>query len=139
MFPRNFELPLPISIQEYVRRNFIWAADKETFGELDYWTSLADDLLREPSTEHAVVGDCDDFAITCLDLCVRDGVPDADLRIYTCWTETDTYHCVSSVMFEGEEWLFDNRQRTGMYRKNVPYTWHKVMHLAEKGTWRVAE
>jgi predicted transglutaminase-like cysteine proteinase len=116
-----------------VRDVFIWTADKEVFGKPEHWESLAH-LIHAGA--HQAKGDCDDFALTCLELLAEAGAPTDTLRIILCWTETDDYHCVAGVDHESGTWILDNRQRRVLDFPDLRgYRWEKSMRLSDAGNW----
>ena len=113
-----------------VHRLFSWAPDDETFGEPEHWSSFADKVEQSKHFR----GDCDNFALTVIDLLLRRGVKPENCRLALCWTETNEYHAVAIV----HGWLLDNRMRTLRPWATVPYRWHKSMRMDEPGVWRDA-
>ena len=118
----------PEKIHAKVLRLFTWAPDQETFDRFEYWSSFADDVEQgKPFT-----GDCDNFALTCAELLVREGYDKEDVRLVTCWVETGGYHIVCTH----KGYVLDNRQRNIMHWGQMPYKWDKAMVLSEPGVWR---
>ena len=113
-----------------VRGLFIWQSDQETFGVPEYWSSFADDVEQGKVFR----GDCDNFALTCGELLVRQGVARNLLRVALCWTETGEYHAVCIA----DDWCLDNRQRAVWHWSRLPYKWDRSMRLDEPGVWRSA-
>lgn len=118
------------SIHHRVLRLFTWAPDKETFGTPEHWQSFADDV----ETGKAFHGDCDNFALTCAELCHRAGYAPEDIQLGLCRTETGEMHLVAIV---GPDCL-DNRRRWVVPWRRIPYQWIRTMRMSEIGTWRVA-
>ncbi len=118
----------PEQIHAKVLRLFTWAPDQETFGRFDYWSSFADDVEQNKPFR----GDCDNFALTCAELLVRQGYDKEDVRLVACWVETNEYHLVCTH----KGYVLDNRQRHIMHWGMVPYRWDKAMVLSEVGVWR---
>ena len=115
-------------IHAKVLRLFSYAADKETFGYTDYWSSFATHVeAGQPFT-----GDCDNFAMTCAELAVRNGYAPSKVLLALCWTEEDVYHAVCIV---GNR-LLDNRYSRPFDWRRAPYRWDRAMRLSEPGVWR---
>lgn len=115
-------------IHRKVLRLFRWAPDQETFDRWEYWSSFADDV----QTDKPFVGDCDNFALTCAEVLLREGYDAEDVRLALCWTETGEYHAV--CVCKGI--VLDNRRRFTVHWGKLPYKWDKGMRLSEPGTWR---
>lgn len=113
-------------------RHHIWQADQKTFKVPEFWSSLADEV----ELGEIFYGDCDNFALTSVDLCLRQGIDPSKLWIATCWTELPTreYHAVGGV----GNIVLDNRQRRLLQVNDLGYKWHRAMRLDEKGVWRAA-
>jgi predicted transglutaminase-like cysteine proteinase len=126
-------MPIVEEVFDRVRRAFIWTPDKENFGQDDYWTSLKAALN---AGETVIRGDCDDFAMTCLDLLLDAGEPRHAMRMMLCWVETGEYHAVSGIDVDDTTMIFDCRQRRVMDFRSLPYRWDRGMRLSEAPTWR---
>lgn len=115
------------AVFDKTHRLFVWKADEDVYGTPEHWTSHADAVERE----EIFFDDCDGFAMTCVELLLREGINPEDMRLVTCWTETNEYHAVAIV----HGWLLDNRMRRMYPWPAVPYKWHKSMKMSAPGLW----
>lgn len=115
------------AVFDKTHRLFVWKADEEVYGTPEHWTSHADAVERE----ELFFDDCDGFAMTVIELCIRMGIKPENCRLALCWTETNEYHAVAIV----HDWLLDNRMRTLRPWVTVPYRWHKSMKMSAPGLW----
>jgi len=69
--------------------------------------------------------DCDSFATAKFLKLTELGWPLSALRLATCWTETDVYHCVLLVDMDGQTYVMDNRYPLPMEYQLLRYVWHK--------------
>lgn len=108
---------------------FTWKSDQENFGRFEYWRSFADHVERsEPFT-----GDCDNFALTCAELLMRNGYEKDQISIAVCQTETGGWHLVTLY----GNLVFDNRYNSIMELESLPhYTWDKYMNMSDIGVWK---
>lgn len=92
-----------------VRDCFIWQSDKDTYGIAEYWNDFAENVLTGKVTS----GDCEDFALTCLIVGIREhGFAPEKCRIARVLTEIGNRnlpfdHAVA--IYDGQ--VLDNRQR----------------------------
>ena len=125
------EFPLIRAVFREVHSHFVYAFDQDVWGIPERWDSFADEVERGETFK----GDCEDFAMTAIELLLRKGIKPEACRLATCWTETNEYHGVGIV----HGWLIDNRMRTLRPWSSVPgYRWHKSMRMDEPGVWRDA-
>ena len=125
-----------------VHRHFLYTYDHDQWEVPERWDSHPDEVERGEIFR----GDCEDFALTTVELLLRRGIPKEACRLATCWTELDEYHAVAVVEDErGVGWLIDNRMRTLRPWASVPgYRWHKSMRMdsiqpgKRFGEWRDA-
>jgi predicted transglutaminase-like cysteine proteinase len=124
------ELPLIRAVFREVHHHFVYAFDDDVWQKPERWDSFADEVERG----EVFRGDCEDFAMTAVELLLRKGIQPEACRLAVCWTETNEYHAVAIV----HGWLIDNRMRTLRPWATVPYKWHKSMRLDQPGEWRDA-
>lgn len=110
-----------------VKRLFVWTSDTERWQTAEHWTSYADDAERGL----IIRDDCDAFALTCVELCVRAGMHPADLAVVFCRTETGEAHLVGRY----RNTVLDNRQRRVLLMCRIPYVWQSEMKMSMRGTW----
>lgn len=109
--------------------HFVYVPDKILHPDhFDRWISFADQVERGEIFH----GDCDDVSLTTAELSIRRGADPAVTRLIYCRTETGGAHLVTGV----GHWILDNRHRTVMYWKDLPYEWITAMVMNEKGIWR---
>lgn len=114
-----------------VKINFKWVSDEENHKEFDYWHSL----IKEIELGKLAIGDCEDFAITCLELLYKNNADLKDLRLLTCWIPTIGYHAVAGYDDKDTTYIFDNNQVKVVKFSDLNYTWHLSYRLDEK-VWR---
>ena len=108
---------------------FIYADDKIQFpGEIEHWQSCANQVEQHQS----FLGDCDEFALTAIELLDRKGFPRNQMFICTCQTEQGENHLVGIV--DGQ--LMDSRMRQLWAWDEVGYTYESCMAMDNVGTWR---
>ena len=94
--------------------HFIYVPDQEQYQMREHWP----DREQIPLSGEILKGDCDDFAHACYWDLLDKGT---ESNLIFCQTETGGYHLVC----ECDGWIFDNRMRTVLRIKDVPYIWHK--------------
>jgi predicted transglutaminase-like cysteine proteinase len=70
-----------------------------------------------------LLGDCDDFAVECLDRLLNLGTPRNALRLAVCRTETGQLHLVLLAHTDDGEHALDNRQSYVQSKADLPYRW----------------
>lgn len=97
----------------------------------DHWQSYANEVEQHQS----FLGDCDDMALTTIELLDRKGFPRNQMFICTCETEQGDKHLVGVV--DGK--LMDSRMRQLWNWYEVGYKYESCMSMSEVGTWRLVK
>lgn len=88
---------------------FIWRSDRDSFGIADHW----EDFLDEVIMGEVVKRDCEDFALTCLLLGIKEyGFDKSKCQIARVRTEVSDDSIAldhAIAIYDGQ--VFDNRQR----------------------------
>ena len=116
------------AIHHKVKRLFTYTPDQVQFDRPEDWRSHADAVENDEPFK----GDCDDFAMTCAELLVRqDDTDPSNIGIAFCKTETGTPHLVCLY----DRWILDNRREWPVEWDSVGYEWISVMYMSEPGKW----
>lgn len=104
-----------MGVNHEVNANIKYRDDVSLYEKVEFWTVV-----------HGIgEGDCEDYALTKRQLLIGLGLPPEDLRLATCWTETNEYHAVLTVETDKATLVLDNRFPYP-YQWDVPnYRWHK--------------
>ena len=107
--------------------------DLKQHGRAEKWS----DCFAAMKAGKAFVGDCDDFAITCLHwLHERYGVPLDQLSLVVCRPQAfGGAHLVTLV----DGWVLDNLQREVLHKNRLSYKWISVWDLTSPTNWRGLE
>lgn len=103
-----------------VHRGFRYVSDEQQYGVDEKWVT--------PDIERPVVGDCEDFALACRQLCRKEGIP---TRLVLCLTEDGGGHCV----LECDGWILDNRHTTVKNRSKLKYKWLTISGYEAGDPW----
>lgn len=114
---------------------FTWTEDKANpalmfngVAKDEVWHSFIDKLRLFKRFK----GDCDDFALTCADALMDEGVPPESLMLAVCLIAPKQGH---AVLIVDDKWLVDNRQETVIPWRRAGYTWIKGMDCSKPGHW----
>lgn len=115
-----------------VLTHFTWVPDTTTYRKREHWTSHADEVEAGMHFND----DCDGFALTCIELCHRRGVPKQPLRLILCNVVDAGWHLVGGIDLEDGTWILDNRQRQIVPAHELDtYSWVQTMRLSTPGKW----
>ena len=112
-------------IHRTVSEGFTYKTDMDQYAVAEKW-------VMQEDPDMPLVGDCEDFALSCRVLC---RMADIKSRLVTCWTETGGYHAVLEV----DGWILDNRQKFPVPRDDLEYKWHKISGYNPGDPWHLIE
>ncbi|MDH2154042.1 transglutaminase-like cysteine peptidase [Stenotrophomonas sp. GD03657] len=100
--------------------NFKYKTDQQKHGVLEFWEN--DEVLQSALKGLTLVGDCEEFARTCM-MKARERI-ELKARLIVCLTELGEGHCICEVssLDEKESYILDNRQQQLMTYDKLKYT-----------------
>jgi predicted transglutaminase-like cysteine proteinase len=105
---------------------FEYKTDKEQHGLIEHWHDPA--MIKAALENGRLVGDCDDFVLTCRHLLWEQNVPN---RLVLCADENGDGHLV----LEAEGYILDNRQTKVRTIDELPYRWIKMSGYKAGDPW----
>ena len=103
-----------IEINQKVNTEIIYRSDLNVHGKTEYW---------EIPLKY---GDCEDYALKKRQLLIEKGFNPDNLKLATCWVETEGYHAVLIVTLSDGDYVMDNRYKMPMIKQDLPYKWDKI-------------
>lgn len=116
--------PLLQNINVKVNTNYYYVDDFKNYGSREHWADMRNNSRP--------VGDCEDYAITKLHMLVESGYPIENLKLATCFTETNEYH---AVLIADDEWVLDNRFYDVTHKSLLPYRWVSIQKSGGSREW----
>lgn len=103
-----------VEINLQVNREIVYRPDINIYGKTEFW---------EIPLQY---GDCEDFALKKRQRLMERGFDPRNLKLATCWVETEGYHAVLIVSLPEGDFVLDNRYKYPMIKQDLPYRWDKI-------------
>lgn len=87
-------------------------SDKKLYGQLDYWTFPIE-------VKGGLRGDCEDYSLYKYNRLVEEGIPEENLTIIICKTETGEGHAILGVITDEGVKILDNREKSVISYKSL--------------------
>ena len=116
------------AVNAWANANIRFADDQVLYGKPDYWADAGATLKRG-------AGDCEDIAITKLQLLAAMGVPRGDMYLTIARDLTrQADHALLVVKLDGKLWLLDNATNQ-LLDAQGSYDYRPILSYSSAGTW----
>lgn len=121
-------LALVAAVNAWANARIRYVEDKVLYGKADYWASAQTTLQRR-------AGDCEDIAITKLQLLAALGVPRSDMFLTVARDlARNADHAMLVVKLDGRNWLLDNAT-SEVLDATRSYDYRPIMSFSTSGKW----